>query len=186
LLKEYDETGDPWRFNVGVDTTFIDSNLTRGKRYWYAVTSFGIPDHCDTTANGRLAVVNESGKSDNRVSVTLPFSPSNRVGDVLVVPNPYRTDRDYTFESGGWEGRSSSWDETKRLIKFIHLPPKCTIRIFTTMGELVSTIYHDNPTVGEEDFHLLSDSNRALASGVYIFTVESDAGKQVGKFALIR
>ena len=37
---------------------------------------------------------------------------------------------DYTYENGGWEGRGRDWNETKRLVKFIHLPRKCTIRVF--------------------------------------------------------
>jgi hypothetical protein len=71
-------------------------------------------------------------------------------------------------------------------VKFIHLPTKCTIRVFTLSGDQVTTLYHDDPVVGELTWNLLSESNRALASGVYIFTVESDLGKQIGKFALIR
>ncbi len=36
------------------------------------------------------------------------------------------------------------------------------------------------------DQNLISESNRAIASGVYLFTVESEFGKQVGKFVVIR
>jgi hypothetical protein len=103
-----------------------------------------------------------------------------------VVPNPYRVDKDYTFENGGWEGREANWTENNRLVKFIHLPPKCTIRIMTMMGELVATLEHDDPVRGELEWDLLSQANRALASGVYLYVVESDLGKQVGKFVLIR
>jgi hypothetical protein len=109
-----------------------------------------------------------------------------KLNEVLVVPNPYRVDRDYTFESGGWEGRARDWNENRRLLKFIHLPVKCTIRVFTLAGDLVTTISHDDPVRGEESWNLLSDSNRAIASGVYVFTVESDLGRQIGKFVLIR
>ena len=65
--------------------------------------------------------------------------------------------------------------------------------MFSLAGELVSTIYHDdadrtshNLAIGQEEFELLSDSYRTLASGIYIFTVESDFGKQMGKFVVIR
>ena len=54
------------------------------------------------------------------------------------------------------------------------------------LAEEVATLDHDDPIRGELDWNLLSASNRALASGVYIFTVESDVGKQIGKFVLIR
>jgi len=46
--------------------------------------------------------------------------------------------------------------------------------------------YDDDPTRGEVGWNLLSSSNRALASGVYVFSVESDYGREIGKFVLIR
>ncbi len=33
---------------------------------------------------------------------------------------------------------------------------------------------------------LVSESNRALASGIYLFQVESPLGMQMGKFVIIR
>ena len=93
---------------------------------------------------------------------------------------------DYTLESGGWEGRARDWTENNRKIKFIHLPPKCTIRVFTLAGDVVATLEHDDPVRGELEWDLLSDGQRALASGLYVFSVESDFGRQIGKFVLIR
>ena len=116
----------------------------------------------------------------------LYFSVADTLGKVLVVPNPYRVDKDYTFENGGWEGLTRDWDEGKRKVKFIHLPTRCTIRIFSLAGDIISTLQHEDSQKGELDWDLLSDSRRALASGVYVFTVESDLGRQIGKFVLIR
>jgi hypothetical protein len=200
LLRQYDERDDQFEYNVGIDTVFVDTNLVRGKTYWYAVTSFGLPDlslleipdsagniHYDTLFTENT----ESSILQNRARVDLAFSPSEKLGDVLVVPNPYRVDQDYTFENGGWEGRARDWTENSRLIKFIHLPKECTIRVFTLAGDLVATLSNvgyesmGRPT-GELEWNLVSESNRALASGVYVFTVESKVGRQIGKFVLIR
>ncbi len=201
LLKQYDFTDDAYEFNVGIESTFVDTNLVRGKRYWYSVTSFGIPNrtvnttpHTDTlgsttyTYDTLITPGSESSISENALDgkVDLPFSVAQKAGEVLVVPNPYRVDHDYTFESGGWEGRTNVWTENQRLVKFIHLPVKCTIRIFTLAGDEIAVLEHDDPVRGELQWNLVSKSNRALASGVYIFTVESDLGKQVGKFVLAR
>lgn len=193
------------------DTTFIDSNLVRGKRYWYAVTTYGLPNLLinkiklpnetiiyDTSFSANI----ESSIRDNRKRIDLPFAPSLNIGEVLVVPNPYRVDQEYTYETGGWEGLAKNWDENKRKIKFIHLPKgSWTIRIFTMTGDLITTIsntpesgYRKGSRViaeyaddrGEIDWDLLSESNRALASGVYVFSVESTVGTQIGKFVLIR
>ena len=78
----------------------------------------------------------ESSFRENWVRVDLPFSVSEELGKVLVVPNPYRVDQEYTYESGGWEGMAKFWDESKRMVKFIHLPKgEWTLRIFT-MAEI--------------------------------------------------
>ncbi|MBI1807404.1 MAG: hypothetical protein HYR76_10180 [Ignavibacteria bacterium] len=207
LLRQFDLPGDPYEYNVGIDTVFVDTNLVRGKRYWYSVTSFGIPDIAIIPVKNADGSVrfdtlftenSESSVRQNQVKVDLAFSASDNLGEVLVVPNPYRVDRDYTYENGGWEGLSRNWTENSRKIRFIHLPRKCTIRIFSLVGDQVATLEYDSHQLavagndpqlenkGELDWDLLSDSHRALASGVYVFTVESEFGKQIGKFALIR
>jgi hypothetical protein len=194
LLKEFDVI-DEFGFNIGLDSVFTDSNLVRGKRYWYAVTSFGIPNRIilsTQTATGVITLdtvltkASESSLRENMTPLDLTFSVSSHAGEVLVVPNPYRVDRDYTFEQGGWEGRANGWTENNRKVKFIHLPVSCTIRVFTLTGELISTLHHNDPVHGEIEWNLLSDSQRALASGVYVYTVESGLGTQIGKFVLIR
>ncbi len=199
LVREFDILDDGYGFNVGLDSVFVDSPLVRGKRYWYSVTSFGIPDAAvverPTETGGVIydTLYSESPESafnENRVRVDLSFAASDNLDEVMVVPNPYRVDADYTYESGGWEGRGRDWDETKRLIKFIHLPRRCTIRVFSLAGDQIATLEYEAPASapdkGELAWNLLSESNRALASGVYVYTVESAFGRQVGKFVLIR
>jgi hypothetical protein len=204
LLKQFDVKDDlGFEGQTGIQFTFNDSMVVRGKHYWYAVTSLGIPDYILTYEKDSLGNVTlidtvitdpfESPIHENAAQYQVPFQTSSKVGEVKVVPNPYRTDRDYTYAGGGYEGLGRKWDETKRLVWFIHLPPKCTIRIFSLVGEIVKTIDHDDAwrtadgkPIGQEEFYLLSESNRALASGVFVYTVESDLGKQIGKFVVIR
>jgi hypothetical protein len=197
LIKQFDMPGDEYEYNVGLDTFFVDTNLVRGKVYNYAVTSFGIPDLtviARPLATGGVlydSLYSENTESDlleNVIQVKLPFSPSEALGEVLAVPNPYRVDENYTRQQGGFEGENYLWDENARKIKFIHLPRKCTIRVFTIAGDLVTTLEHDsgNSDVGELDWNIQSESHRALASGIYVFTVESEFGRQVGKFVIIR
>jgi hypothetical protein len=212
LMREYSipDTATEWSLS-NLDSVFIDSNLVRGKRYWYSVTSFGLPDITilqiplpdgSLRSDTLYSENSESSLRENWVRVDLPFSPSENIGEVLVVPNPYRVDNEYTYENGGWEGLAKYWDENKRVIKFIHLPKgEWTLRIFTLAGDIITTIsnnrangYHQgsrwmgdySDMRGEITWDLLSESNRALASGVYVFTVESDLGNQIGKFILIR
>jgi hypothetical protein len=203
------EDGDSLKY------TFVDSNLVVGRTYWYSVTSFSLPGQTlvyipDTTAPGGVRIdtllspATESALSENSKKVIIPFDPSTKVGDVKVVPNPYRTDVDYTSNNGGYEGVGQKWNESKRVIWFIHLPPNpdpshpdqdcsSTIRIFTLAGDLVTTLYHDDKVrlasglpKGQEEWNLISESGRAIASGIYVYTVESCIGKQIGKFVIIR
>jgi hypothetical protein len=198
LVKQWDVMGDSIEYETGFEYDYVDSNLVRGKRYHYSVTSRSIPNlvPIQVVINGVLTTILvetdalESTKRTNRITIDLPFAVSKEVGKVAVVPNPYRTDKDYTYESGGYEKSNYDWTETRRVIKFINLPTQCTIRVFSLAGDLIRTIQHDGGTGtfprGDTDMPLVSESNRALASGIYIFTVESAVGTQVGKFVIIR
>ncbi|MBI5472504.1 MAG: T9SS type A sorting domain-containing protein [Ignavibacteriae bacterium] len=199
LLRQVDTERDSFEYNTGLEYQYVDSNLVRGKTYVYSVTSKSIPNLVTVKIPGPGGGIIErevpdspleSSKQANKLRIDLPFSVSKKLGEVAVVPNPYRTDRDYTLESGGYEGLNSKWDENHRVVKFINLPEKCTIKVFSLAGDLVRTIDHDGgggafPT-GDHNVTLLSESNRALASGIYIFTVESAFGVQTGKFVIIR
>lgn len=198
LIKQWDVSGDTIEFDTGLEYEYIDSNLVRGKKYTYSVTSKSIPNLAfqQIVVNGRVVWVAvevealESKLRTNAIRIDLPFSVSQELDKVRVVPNPYRTDKDYTVESGGYEGPNTQWNENKREIKFINLPERCTIRVFSLAGDLIRTIEHGETIggfpSGSHAMTLLSDSNRALASGIYIFTVESVLGTQVGKFVIIR
>ena len=188
-----------YEYDTGIETTFVDSPLVPGKVYWYAVTSFGLPDLHTIDYLDRDGVVKQETlrtpsaetsllASRKRLKLTFAASHDPSQQKVLVVPNPYRVDETYTFEQGGYEGRQKVWTENNRRIKFIHMPAgKSTIRIFSLGGDIVATLVHDDPINGELDWNMLSESGRTIASGVYVFTVESDAyGTQTGKFAVIR
>ncbi len=75
---------------------------------------------------------------------------------------------------------------TKRL-KFVNLPDRCTIRIYSVGGVLVDVINHDSPGGGGQvDWDLRNRSNQFVASGVYFFHVVTEEGKEhVGKFTVI-
>ncbi|MBE0431893.1 T9SS type A sorting domain-containing protein [candidate division WOR-3 bacterium] len=101
--------------------------------------------------------------------------------NVKVVPNPY-------IIANEWQTRS-----VQRRVRFINLPNECTIRIFNLNGELVRTLKHretsaggvPNDLGGDEWWNVLNDFDQLVASGVYIFHVQSDVGEQVGKFVIV-
>lgn len=179
LLRQFDNPGNMWGYNTGIQREFIDSNITAGKTYSYSVTSYSIED---TTANHYRESL-ESSLFDNLKTIVAPYNTQN--DKVIVVPNPYRADGNYT-QGIQWEGANSSWTENNRKIRFFNLPIKCTVRIFSVSGELVKTIGHNDAINNWADWNLLTNSGRTIASGIYIFYMESADIKQTGKFVVIK
>lgn len=179
---------------AGLQFSAIDSNLRAGRAYGYAVTSFSLPDapnasHGDSVSSFRGSI--ESNIADNATFLHLSFGPSAAFGEVKVVPNPYRGDSYYT-DGRGYEGAELTWTPEKRVLWFIHLPDRATIRIYSLVGEVITTIGHDDAAraagglpIGQEEWRLFSEGGRPIASGIYLFSVESKFGTQVGKFVII-
>ncbi len=100
--------------------------------------------------------------------------------NVKVVPNPY-------IVTNQWEKTTLS-----RKIQFINLPAKCKIRIYNMAGDLVKIIEHEsdgsgmkNEFGGTATWNLLNTHDQKIASGVYLFYIDSDVGNQIGKFAVV-
>jgi hypothetical protein len=101
---------------------------------------------------------------------------------IKVVPNPYVVTASWEKENPYSTGRGP------REIHFIHLPQKCTIRIFSIDGALVRRLEHDAPmTNGDEVWDVLSKDNMEIAYGVYIYHVEAPGiGEKVGRLLIIK
>ncbi len=106
----------------------------------------------------------------------------NGLDQISVVPNPYVT-------AASWERRNlNQTGRGERKISFINLPAECTIRIYTVAGDLVKTLYKEySPTDGSLTWNLVSEDGMDVASGLYIYHVETpDIGDYINKFALIK
>jgi hypothetical protein len=107
------------------------------------------------------------------------------LGDIAVVPKPY-------VAAARWEPpRLYASGRGERRLYFIHLPARCTIRIYTMSGELVQTLEHgedgSNLLDGDEPWDLKTKDGLDIAPGVYIFHVDAPGiGEKVGKFAIIK
>ncbi len=107
---------------------------------------------------------------------------SSELDDIAVVPNPY-------IAAASWEPKHLfTSGRGVRKIDFIHLPKKCTIKIFTIRGYLVKTIKHDASLIdGSESWDLTTKDGLDVAYGVYIYHVEAPGiGEKIGKFAIIK
>jgi len=180
LLREFDKPGNKWGFNTGLKYQFIDTNIVPGRTYSYSVTSFSIED----TSENHFRESIESSPFENLKTITAPYF-SGIKNNIGVVPNPYRADGNYT-QGVHWEGTGSTWTENNRLIRFINLPEKCEIRIFTVNGELIKTIAHDDAFNNWANWNLQTNSGRTIGSGIYIYNVKSNDTQFTGKFVVIK
>ncbi len=105
-------------------------------------------------------------------------------GDALgvwVVPNPFRARAD-------WDRPAVYGDRLTRHLDFMGLPrARCTIRIWTVAGDHVATLDHDGTQgSGQRAWDLVSRNGQEVASGIYLYTVESSLGNGRGRFVVIR
>lgn len=185
LLAEFDVAANAFNANTGLSYAYEDVGLLNNFEYFYTITAFSKPD---TVANFPSQ---ESSLGANAVRVVPGTEPPATVGRVAVVPNPYRGDAGYESFNPPWEKPPSSrsrWLEQDRRIQFINLPGRCTIRIYTLAGDPVQTLHHESETQGYEDWNLTSSVGQAIASGIYLFTVEdlNNGEVQTGTFVVIK
>jgi len=101
---------------------------------------------------------------------------SNDLDKIKVVPNPFISNSNYFNESPG-----------NSLMRFTHLPQKCTISIYTISGEFVTSIDHDDDFDGSEWWDVRNGRGQEIAPGLYIYVVETPSGeKKIDKFAVVR
>jgi len=99
--------------------------------------------------------------------------------NIRVVPNPYYAYSAYEV------------DQFDRQVRFLGLPDEFTIRIFNVAGDMVRTIEWDDTnahTVGNSwaKWNLMTDQGLPVASGIYIWYLESKFGTKYGKMAIIQ
>jgi hypothetical protein len=101
--------------------------------------------------------------------------------NIAVVPNPY-------VGAASWEPKSASVGRGVRRIYFVHLPRKCTIRIYTIAGRLVQTLEHDSSVDdGQEPWNLTSRDGMDISYGIYVYHVDAPGiGTRVDKFAILK
>jgi hypothetical protein len=148
---------------------FRDTSVVFGFRYGYYVSAYWSNPGPWTSANG--TVVSglpklESG-SANRTEPTAAAPGPVESFDIFVAPNPFLFgDPDRSF------GQSDPYK-----IEFRNLPERCTIRIYTIVGDLVRTLNHgpdaQGNLFGSRAWDQKSDSGLLVAPGLYVYHVES-------------
>ena len=167
--------------------------LKDGFRYWGAVTSYDTGDPSVESL--------ESSIGQNKFMV-IPTANATDHHGVIVFPNPYKVE--------------AAWDAGKvprdKVVWFVGLPSRCTIRIYTLAGDQImardfdGATYHTenvrgvwtpdrNPDTGPPSlsgaafaWDLITDRGQAAATGLYMWTVEDHTGGPVqrGKLLVVR
>ncbi len=165
------------------DYEFEIDSLLPGIPWYFAVTAFDVGD--PQTGLSPL----EASKLVNATLVYVFDEPElvkEKGSKVEVLPNPYRVDGYYLEDD--YEPGQGNFDER---LRFINLPPRCTIRVYTLDGDLVRTLEHDREKGDYATYHywdLISRNTQVVVSGLYLYTVEDkETGEvQMGKFVIIK
>jgi hypothetical protein len=158
----------------------VDTQVFNGFDYIYVVTS---TVEVQRTFQG-VPVIHryESPLSPTFDQVVRPrLEAKAEAPAVWVVPNPFRA-------GAQWDRPVVLGDRVTRHVDFMGLPrAACTIRIWTVSGDHVATIQHDGTNgSGQASWDLVSRNGQEVASGIYLFTVESSLGGAKGRFVVIR
>jgi hypothetical protein len=118
-------------------------------------------------------------------------NPDSLLDLIRVVPNPYVVTNRFEPLNPFSTGRGP------RLIKFTHLPPQATVRIFTVSGRLVQVLRRNEGSNdallpadllnGTLDWDLQTRDNLTVAYGLYLYHVDAPGiGEKTGTFAIIK
>jgi len=106
-------------------------------------------------------------------SLEATAGPTSDLERVAVVPNPYRA--------------TEAWDPvTGHEIHFINLPTQAKIRIYTVAGDLVAELQHNDRVRDFERWDLKNGNGQDVASGIYMYRVESGRLSRQKRFIVIR
>jgi len=102
---------------------------------------------------------------------------------IKVVPNPY-------IISNSWEPINPYTNgRGPRELHIIHLPAKCTIKIFNVRGQLIRELEHNTPSIadGTEIWDMQTKDKLDISYGIYVYYIDADKiGQKIGKFAVIK
>jgi len=169
--------GDPHYFQPDSQQyVVIDTLVALGYAYYYSITSFDNGHSAWAIDPAYTVPPLESSLYANRLKN--PFYttllPQNNLNEVVVVPNPF-------YRSSGFEFAGDT-----KLIQFINLQERCTIRIYTIRGDLVKTLVHEDPQSGIAFWNQISDNGQYVKSGMYFYVVTNEKGETIkGKLAII-
>lgn len=141
------------------DGEFLLDTPIRGRDYYYYIVAVGPPntDGAGMTPTGSPLISNRY-YTQTYDPARLLRPAGEAMEQIVVVPNPYNpnANKRLLLDQDGFDR-----------IAFYEIPGKCTIQIYTELGELIRTIKHTNGS-GDENWDLRTDYRQRVVSGIYI------------------
>lgn len=151
------------------DTAYVRTVMPGPKNgfdYYYYVTVV------DSTVNGEDLTL-RSANSVGPIRPTGLVVPNN-LEVIRVLPNPYQFRADWDLPGA-------------RKIRFIRLPARCTIEIYTAAGDRVRVLEHNNPIDNGEDWDVKNGAGNEIGGGIYIWRVSTPEGRErIGRLTVVR
>ncbi len=150
------------------------------KYYWRYLDGATFIDRRNTVEEGYFGLA-EYGEPVSLQAREDPTRTPPLLDEVYVVPNPYIE---------GEEG-SSYGPLSEPLVRFVNLPERATIRIYTSSGDLVRKLEHvpsaGDVTGGACPWNLRNEHDRAVTAGLYVYSIETPGGESTrGFLTLVR
>jgi hypothetical protein len=173
---------------------YVDNDVHNGLPYWYAVTAFddGSAEWVINASTGDTTFIARYGSYSQAMQVVYPRgTPAVVDGKVRIVPNPYPGMSESARTSGRAVGDMVEYegDPSGRRVRFVNLPRKATVRVYSLAGDLVWLGYFEDPLDprGEPPgWNLVSRNNQEIVSGTYIVHVQSPVGEEVTRLIVVR
>ena len=115
------------------------------------------------------------------VSSVVAEATGSDLSAVHTVPDPYYVQSKYEAST------------EQKVLKFVGLPQRAIVRIYSASGVLVRLLEHDGAVYtstsrsqgSEMDWDLRNRNNQVVASGVYFYHVEAGSARRVGRFTVV-
>ena len=171
-----------WYYPVGRYSYRDEAGLKNGMKYFYDITPYSA---WYDERGGYFELTSRPAALEREVVIPRweAVEPGS-LGDVYVVPNPYIAGEN----PDGWDLVPADHDPTGTKVAFVGLPTaECKISIYTLAGDLVRHIVHDGRGgSGTAFWDLISRNGQDIASGVYLYQIQSEEDQAMGRFTIIR
>ncbi|MEO8139361.1 MAG: hypothetical protein ABI742_06935, partial [Gemmatimonadota bacterium] len=113
------------------------------------------------------------------------------VSNVLSNPNATDLKKVHTVPDPYYVTNEFEQSTDNKVIKFVNLPQRAIIRIYSSSGVLVQILEHNSTTNGgDQSWNVRNRNNQVVASGVYFYHIEANgasggSAKRVGRMTIV-